>query len=119
MKKVRMVSVLLQDILVSCELIYDYINGLDYKDFLGSIKAHDCVNRRIEIIGEIVKSLPTMLRTEHPEIPWKSISGMRDILIHEYYHVDLALSWNVCQVEIPKLERLIKKIQKKIDSDNK
>lgn len=44
---------------------------------------------------------------------------MRDILIHEYYRVDPALSWNVCEIEIPKLERLIKKIKKEVDSFEK
>ncbi len=117
MKKNRNISILLQDILVSCELIGTYTKDLTYRDFLESMKDQDCVNRRIEIIGEIVKSLPLNLRKEYPKIPWKDISGMRDILVHEYYRVDPALSWSVCQVEIPKLQRLVKKIKKNIDSN--
>ena len=115
MTKVRSTSILLQDILLSCELIYAYTKGLTYQEFLESMQTKDSVSRRVEIIGEIVKTLPMVLRNEHPKIPWKSISWMRDILVHEYYRVDPALTWHVCQIEIPKLERQIRKIKKAID----
>ncbi len=55
------------------------------------------------MIGEAVKSLPNTLRARSPEIPWKQIAGMRDMLIHEYFDV---LTWRVVKQELPKLKVL-------------
>ena len=71
--------------------------------------------RKIEIIGEIVKRLPAMIKTNAPHIPWKDIGGMRDILIHEYATVDLNETWVVITVDIPKLKRDLQKLLKKCE----
>lgn len=47
-----------------------------------------------------MKSLPSSFRLRHPEIPWKQMAGMRDILIHEYFDVDLILTWRVVKQEL-------------------
>ena len=54
--------------------------------------------RRLEIIGEAAKGLPEDLRAKYPDVPWRDIAGARDIMIHEYFRVDLrsdpsVLSW--------------------------
>lgn len=65
----------------------------------------DAIIRRLEIIGEAVKNLPSSFKTKHPDIPWKQIAGMRDILIHEYFDVDLALTWKVVKQELPLIKK--------------
>jgi len=49
--------------------------------------------RRLEIIGEAVKGIPDHVRARHPTVPWRDIAGARDILIHEYFRVDLEMAW--------------------------
>jgi len=72
----------------------------------------DAVIRRLEIVGEAVKNLPPPFRSKHPEIPWKQMAGMRDILIHEYFDVDLILTWKVVKNELPSIKkRLLKLIE--------
>ena len=61
----------------------------------------DAIIRRLEIIGEAVKNIPASFKANHPDIPWKQMAGMRDILIHEYFDVDLFLTWSVVQRELP------------------
>lgn len=78
-------------------------------------KATAALERFIEIIGEAVKRLPTDLREEHPQIPWKEIAGTRDRLSHGYDDLDYQVLWDAVQTDIPELlpvlERMLKKLQ--------
>jgi uncharacterized protein with HEPN domain len=64
----------------------------------------DAIIRRLEIIGEAVKNIPPAFRTKHSKIPWKQMAGMRDVLIHEYFDIDLSLTWAVVKRELPSLK---------------
>lgn len=81
--------VYLEDILESIQAILEYTQKMDFDEFDDARQAQDAVMRRLEIIGEAVKSLPDELKHQFTEIPWKQIAGMRDILIHEYAGVML------------------------------
>ncbi len=105
-------SAFLEHILRSIDLIEKYTKGRTENDFLASVELQDQVIRRIEIIGEAVKNLPENLITNHPEIKWREIAGMRDVLIHRYFEVDLELTWQVVQRDIPKLKNVILRLKK-------
>ena len=75
--------------------------------FLADKKTQDAVLRNLEIIGEAVKRLSTELRDAHPDIPWKQIAGMRDILIHHYFGVKLDTVWQVVEVDLASLEKKV------------
>lgn len=76
-------------------LVEKYAKGVSQAEFSKNRALQDAIIRRLEIIGEAVKNLPDSFRTKNPEIPWKKIAGMRDVLIHEYFDVDLILTWKV------------------------
>ena len=71
--------------------------------FFATKMVQDAVIRNLEIIGEAVKNLSPSFRTEHPDVPWKQIAGLRDILIHHYFGVDINGVWLVVEIRLPGL----------------
>lgn len=100
----------LEHVLESIDLIEEYVKNATKKEFLESVKLQDMVIRRLEIIGEAVKNLPEDFRKKHKDVPWKRIAGMRDKLIHEYFGVDLKLTWKVVEKELPALKKRVVEI---------
>ncbi|MFI5330684.1 MAG: DUF86 domain-containing protein [Desulfobaccales bacterium] len=66
----------------------------------------------LQIIGEASRALSTNIRETHPEVPWAKIIGMRNILVHNYFEIDLPIVWNAVERELPELKRQITSIIK-------
>ncbi len=79
----------------------------DQRRFLQEALVHDAVLRNLEIIGEAAKRLDDSYRRAHPEIPWRSMAALRDVLIHQYEGVDLERVWAIVQHELPALKQAI------------
>jgi len=97
-------GVFLDHILECIDLIENYSEGIAEAELMKSVSLQDMIIRRIEIIGEAVKNLPDDLKREYPEIPWRDIAGLRDIVVHQYFGLDLELIWDVVTRDIPDLK---------------
>lgn len=71
---------------------------------------HDAVIRQLEIIGEATKRLSPQNLGQHPEVPWRQVAGMRDVLIHDYMGVDLERVWNVVHRDLPLLRKAVEEL---------
>ena len=91
----------LQDIQEAARRIAAYIGAMPYETCLGDTKTQDAVIRTLEIIGEATKNLSGELRAQHPDIPWGSMAGVRDRLIHHYFGVNLDIVWHIITTELP------------------
>ena len=93
----------LVDILESAKIAMDYILGKSWDDFYDDIQCQDAVVRRIEIIGKAARRVSQETRDKHPQIPWREMTSMRNLVIHEYDVVDINQVWDTAQNKIPPL----------------
>lgn len=103
----------LYDIVDSIGAIEEYIDGQNKENLLTERRLQDLVVRRLQIIGEAANRISEEIQTNHPEIPWQKIKGLRNVVIHDYAEIDFELVWNVIKKDLPELKDNTKKIMEK------
>ncbi len=90
--------------------IRDYTRELDSDRFKSSRLVQDGVIRQLEILGEATKNLSSGTRAKAPGIPWKDMAGLRDVLTHQYFGVDLDAVWGTVGQDLPLVEQELRKL---------
>jgi len=103
-------KVFLEDILEAIKKIRSYTTSLSLESFSKDEKSMDAVVRNLEVIGEAIKNVPEDVRLRYPDVEWKRIAGLRDILIHEYFGIDVVIIWDIIQNKLPFLETQVEQI---------
>ena len=99
----------LRDILQAARLIASYLEDTTEADFLANSEKQDAVIRRIEVIGEATAHLTEATRQAIPELPFRKMRGMRNIVAHDYANVDLKIVWEVGIVYVPEICSVLEK----------
>ena len=110
----REVEDYLRDIVDAMGKAQQFIGNLSYEEFKKDDKTVFAVIRALEIVGEATKNIPGDIRKKYPEVPWKDMAGMRDILIHDYFGADVETVWLTVTEKILQVKPLIEKILKKL-----
>ena len=116
MSKKRDYTLFLYDIVSSIERVEKYTTGLSKKKFLEHEIISDATVRNMEVIGEAARNIPEEVRRLSPNIPWKKIVGFRNIVIHEYFFIDLENVWFIAKKQLPELKKQIKNLLNEIKS---
>ena len=99
----------LRDILAAARLIASYVKDITEADFRANTEKQDAVVRRLEIIGEATVHLSDATRQAVPELPFRKMRGMRNIVAHDYANVDLRIVWEVATAHVPEVCAVLEK----------
>ena len=105
----------LKDIRECSVRVLEYAGTMNREDFFEDRKTLDAVMRNLAIIGEAAKKIPADVRRKYPDIPWKKMAGLRDIVVHDYFGIDEDIIWDVVSVKIPELKQSMDAINGNID----
>lgn len=99
-------------ILESIEAVESYTLNVSKAKFLKDYIIQDAVIRRFEIMGGATKHLSESFRARNADVQWKQVAGMRDVLAHEYFGIDLNFVWHAVKYDMPKFKKQILKMIK-------
>ena len=111
----RELKTYIEDIITAINKIQKYCNGMTKADLIKNELIQDAVVRNLEVIGEAVKKVPEEVRNVYSDIPWKKIAGLRDILIHEYFGININIVWDVIENKLQVLKIAVEDIHETCD----
>jgi uncharacterized protein with HEPN domain len=103
----RNYKVYLDDMEEASNKIEEYCLNLSFEDFVNDVKTIDAVIMNLAIIGEAVRNIPDEIKDNHSEIEWVKIAALRNIIIHEYFGINLKIIWNIVKIKLPILKETI------------
>lgn len=111
----RDACLLLQDMLESLEKIERYTAGLTFERFAQDDRTVDAVVRNLEVIGEAARQIPSEVRERYPEVPWRRVIGLRNVVVHEYFAVDVEIVWTVVRQSLPELKEALRRMMAELE----
>jgi uncharacterized protein with HEPN domain len=111
MKRKRIYTDYLHDIAYYTARAEQFVAGLEFEQFLADEEKSLAVLHALQIIGEAASHLPDSLKQRYPQVPWADIVGMRNLIVHGYYLMDLEIVWKTIHEDLPLLREAMDQIQ--------
>ena len=105
----------LWDMREAARLIANFLRGVTYVDYEKNLMLRSAIERQLEIIGEAARRVSPEFQQEHPEIAWRNITGLRNILAHEYGEIKIDRIWLIATTNVVELIRLLDPLIPSID----
>lgn len=102
--------IIIQKIIGYIDDVEKYVEGIEARDFLDDKKTITACAFTVSQIGELVKEITDETIEKYPNIPWNSIKGMRNRIVHDYENVDLSVLWGTIMESLPDLKNELKDI---------
>jgi uncharacterized protein with HEPN domain len=118
MTRKRVYTDYLQDIAHYAEKAEQFVAGLDFEHFAANEEKTLAVTHALQIIGEAAGHLPASLKQRYPDVSWVDIVGMRNLIVHSYYLVDLEVVWKTVQIDLPPLREVVAKMQRDLEQSD-
>ena len=106
----RDIGLYIEDMLEAARRLAVYTADLDFDVFAADARTVDAVIRNLEILGEAAKRVPDDVRQDTADIDWRKIAGMRDVLAHADFHVDLEIVWDAATNKVPGLVEPLRRL---------
>jgi uncharacterized protein with HEPN domain len=100
----------IEDIINAMEKIADFTRDADFDTFAGNAMSVDAVIRNLEVIGEAARHIPAEIEAKHPDVGWQEMRAIRNILIHEYFGIDLTIVWQTIREDLPSVMPKLRRI---------
>jgi uncharacterized protein with HEPN domain len=99
-----------RDILAAVRAVAAYSRDLSYEEFVADARTKDAIVRNLMTMGESVRWIPDVILDAHPAVPWRTMRGVRNVVVHEYFGVDDAILWETVHGDLPPLEPLLEAV---------
>jgi len=118
MRRKRIYTDHLRDIAHYAAKAEQFVAGLDFEQFVANEEKGLAVLHALQIIGEAAAHLPGSIKQRYPDVPWADIVGMRTLIVHGYYLMDMEIVWKTVHQDLPPLRDAVAKIQENLNQEH-